>query len=416
MLGVSFGRLKMSASKKNKKQFTILALIVFSLAMSVPTWADTNWLEKQKLLASDGAAGDWFGVSACISGDYAILGAPFDDGKEASSKSGSAYIFKRSGETWRQQAKIHASDSEPNDQFGTSVSISGDFAIIGAFHDSNMTGSAYIFKRDGTKWVQKDKLLASDAAVEDWFGYSVSISGDYAIVGAPYDDDKGISGGSAYIFRRDGKTWKQQAKILADDGAEYDQLGISISISGDFAIVGAWGDDNYTGSAYIFKRDGMKWIQQQKLVAKECFAGDRFGISVSNSGDLAMAGAYYDEDKGFRSGSAYIFKCDGKSWVQQQKLHAKDGSVGNVFGWSVSVGEDSAIVGAPHASYIGAAYIFKRDGKSWVQQQKILPADGVPADLFGRSVSIVAKFAVVGSFAHDIKGNDSGAAYIFKRE
>jgi len=410
----------MSVSKKSKNWFAMLVLIVCSLALSVSAQAYTTWLEKQKLLASDGAADDWFGFSACISGDYAIMGAVNDDDK--GKRSGSAYIFKRSGETWRQQAKLHATDGAPNDQIGTSVSITsasagaggGDFAIVGSFHDNNIVGSAYIFKRKGKKWVQKAKLLASDGAKDDWFGFSVSISGDYAIIGAPYDDDKGVSCGSVYIFKRDGKTWKQQAKILAADGAEYDQFGTSVSITGDFAIAGAHGDEDYTGSAYIFKRDGTKWVQQQKIQAKDCIIRDKFGWSVSNSGDFAIVGAYYDEDKGRQSGSAYIFKRDGTSWVQQKKLRAKDGDVGDWFGFSVSINGDLAIVGSHNTYAAGASYIFKRDGTTWKQQEKLYPSDGAPTDQFGRSVSISGKYALVGSFASNYKGDDSGSAYIYK--
>ena len=407
----------MRRNQKNKKWLYMIVVILCSLGLAR---ADTAWPEKQKLLPSDGAADERFGSSVSISGDYAILGAPFDNDK--GSKSGSAYIFKRDGDTWSQQAKILPADGEIYDQFGTSVSICGDFAIVGSFHDSNMTGSAYIFKRNGTKWVQQAKLLASDGAVDDWFGFTVSIYNDYAIIGAPYDDDKGISSGSAYIFKRNGDTWSQQAKIVAADGAAYDQFCYgyyTVSICGDLAIVGSPDDDDKgenSGSVYVFKRDGTKWAQQAKLLASDGKADQWFGCSVSLNGDLAIIGAYHDDNHGFRSGSAYTFKWDGKSWNQQQKIIPADVDTGDWFGYSVSVNGDLASIGAPHLFFAGAVYVFRWDGKNWNQQAKLIPSDGAPTDLFGWSAAIGKDLVIVGSFADDDNGTDSGSAYIYKCE
>jgi len=329
----------MSRNEKNKKCFIVMAAVIVCFAFSPPQAEADTWLERQKILASDSAANNWFGYSISISGDYAIVGAPaaYNDGN------GSAYIFKRDGASWVQQQELLASDGNANDNFGISVSISGDYAIVGAYQDGDngiYSGSAYIFKRNGTSWVQHQKLLASDGAANDQFGFSVSISGDYAIVGA-YGDDS--LKGSAYIFKRDGTSWVQHQKLLASDGAANDQFGFSISISGDLAIVGAVGDDSYKGSAYVFKRDGEDgetWSQQQKLTASDGAANDYFGCSVSISGDLAIVGAYYDDDRGTDSGSAYIFKRDGTSWSQWQKRNASDGAAGDRFGRSVSISND----------------------------------------------------------------------------
>jgi hypothetical protein len=172
------------------------------------------------------------------------------------------------------------------------------------------SGSAYIFRWDGTSWSQQTKLLASDGAADDWFGSSVSISGDYAIVGADGDDDKGILSGSACIFKRDGTNWIEQQKLTASDGAAGDNFGYSVSISGDLAIAGAvqYGyGSSCIGKAYIFRWDGTSWSQQTKLLASDGAAGDVFGCSVAISGDFAIVGAFGDDDKGSDSGSAYIF-------------------------------------------------------------------------------------------------------------
>ena len=238
------------------KKLFLITVFFLSTALSA------DWTNEQKLTASDGATYDYFGNSVSIDGDYAVIGA-WKDGDNWS-MFGSAYIFHKSGTTWTEQAKITALDGAAEDYFGYSVSISGDYAVIGAWKDGDhgyWSGSAYIFHRSGTSWTQQIKLTAPDAAAGDWFGYSVSISEDYAVIGAHWDDDNGANSGSAYIFLRSGTTWTQQAKLTASDGAAEDEFGRSVSIDGDYVVVGACHDDDDgtdSGSAYIFHRSGHK--------------------------------------------------------------------------------------------------------------------------------------------------------------
>ena len=326
----------------------------------------TAWIEQAKITASDGAAWDHFGYSVAISGDYAIVGAPYYDGDV--SASGSAYIFQYNGTAWTEQAKINASDGAANDCFGESVAISGDYAIVGACWDDDTvlnSGSAYIFKRDGTAWIEQAKINASDGAAYDYFGFDVAISDDYAVVGAYWDDGAGTDSGSAYIFKRDGTAWTQEAKITASDGAAYGWFGDSVAISGDSVVVGAKGDDGAgtdSGSAYIFKRDGTAWTQEAKITASDGAAWDHFGWSVAISGDYAVVGAYGDGDAGSMSGSAYIFKRDGTAWTEQAKITASDGAAYDQFGVSVAISGDYAFVGAylddDAGSESGSSYIY----------------------------------------------------------
>ncbi|MFT5913209.1 MAG: hypothetical protein ACI9XO_004756 [Paraglaciecola sp.] len=338
-----------------------------------------NWGQLQKITASDGAAYDYFGVSVSVSGDYAIVAAHADD--DNGGESGSAYIFKKDQggtDNWGQVKKITASDAAAGDLFGISVSISGDYVIVGAFQDDDNggeSGSAYIFKKDqgGTdNWGQLQKITASDAAANDKFGNSISVSGDYVIVGAFQDDDNGGNSGSAYIFKKDqGGTdnWGQLQKITASDAAANDKFGNSISVSGDYVIVGANGDESSSGSAYIFKEDQGgtdNWGQLQKITASDAAANDYFGQSVSVSGDYVIVGANQDDDNSSNSGSAYIFKKDQggtDNWGQLQKITASDAAADDDFGWSVSVSGDYVIVGARYdddnGSSSGSTYIFK---------------------------------------------------------
>ena len=387
------------------------------------TWGSS--VSETKLLASDGASGDLFGSSVSISSDglTAIVGAWGDD--DNGSSSGSAYIFKYANGEWT-ETKLTADDGASDDNFGRFLSITGDglTAIVGAFQDDSNKGSAYIFEYANGSWTQT-KLLASDGASGDYFGSSVSISSDglTAIVGAYFDDSRK---GSAYIFKYANGSWTE-TKLLASDGAIYDYFGSSVSISSDglTAIVGAYSDvenGSRSGSAYIFKYANGVWSQTEELLASDGATYDNFGYSVSISSDglTAIVGAYGDDDNGSSSGSAYIFEYANGSWTQT-KLLASDGASSDNFGRSVSISGDglTAIVGAygddDNGSSSGSAYIFKYANGSWTETTKLLASDGASGDNFGNSVSISSDglTIIVGAYSDVENGSRSGSAYIY---
>jgi len=356
------------------------------------TRSGSTWTEQTILRAADRQAGDNFGFSVSIGsdGDYAIVGAYSEDGGsgDPTSGAGAAYIFTRSGSTWSQQAILRASDRQASDQFGYSVSMSSDgsYAIVGTpGEDTNgsAAGAAYIFTRSGSTWTQQAKIQSSDIQATDSFGWSVSINsdGDYAIIGANYDTTVAATyAGSAYIFTRSGSTWTQQAKLTASDAQGDDYFGYSVSINGDgdYAIVGANGEDtggSSAGAAYIFTRSGSTWTQQQKIQSSDIQANDNFGISVSMSsdGDYAVVGAYGENggpgDPINAAGAAYVFTRSGSTWTEQAILRASDAQSVDRLGQTVSISGDGAyaITGAPYEdggagnpiSYAGAAYIYE---------------------------------------------------------
>ena len=230
-----------------------------------------------------------------------------------------------------EQAKLNANDGEANDYFGYSVSVDGDTAVIGAYRDNydagSDFGSVYVFTRSGGTWTQQAKLNATDGATNDFFGISVAVDGDTVVIGTPNDDAVGLDSGSAYVFTRSGTTWTQQAKLNATDGAAGDLFGYSVAIDGDTAVIGAHGDDylptSYSGSAYVFTRNGTTWTQQAKINANDVAANnDYFGYSVAVDDNTTVIGAPYDG--GDDAGSAYVFIRSGTAWIQQAKLKATD--------------------------------------------------------------------------------------------
>jgi hypothetical protein len=278
----------------------------------------TNWTQEIKLTASDGRAADLFGISVSINADYAIVGAYKDDNNNGVD-AGAVYIFKCSDDGWIQEKKLTALDGEAGDNFGCSVSLDGQYAIAGAYLASNdgnqkETGAAYIFKVTATGWMQEAKLLASDGAANDHFGASVSISGGTALIGAVWDDNSnGVDAGAAYVFKYSTGSWLEEAKLTASDGASEDYFGI-VFIIGDYAIIGAAYDDHDNrvdaGAAYVFKYSTGSWLEEAKLTASDSEPDAYFGTSVSFSGDYALMGAYGVDLEKVDVGSAYLFKKD----------------------------------------------------------------------------------------------------------
>ncbi|MCH7638299.1 MAG: hypothetical protein IH855_02385 [Bacteroidetes bacterium] len=399
-----------------------LALPLLAVLLSLTTVTAAQVTE-HKLTASDGAAEDIFGFSVSLSGDRALVGAIGDD--DLGSASGSAYVFERQGDgSWLEVDKLTASDGAAIDAFGNSVSLSGDRALVGARGDDdlgNRSGSAYVFERQGDgSWLEVFKLTASDGAAEDLFG-SVSLSGDHALVGAQWDDDLGTDSGSAYVFERQGDgSWLEVDKLTASDGAAFDRFGSSVSLSeGTRALVGARDDDDpaESGSAYVFERQGDgSWLEVDKLTASDGAADDVFGISVSLSGDHALVGANGDDDLGSASGSAYVFeRQEDGSWLEVDKLTASDGAAFDAFGFSVSLSGDRALVGAlGDDNFSGSAYVFAQQGDgSWLEVDKLTASDGAAFDRFGSSVSLSGDHALVGATEDDDLGLSSGSAYVF---
>jgi hypothetical protein len=379
-----------------------------------------HWEQQAKLLASDGSSEDFFtSLGLSISGDTAVIGAWGDD--DLGEDSGSAYVFTRTGTTWTQQAKLLASDGQPGDAFGWCVKIKGDTILIGAAGDDMLKGSVYIFTRTGTTWTEDAKLVTSDGAPDDQFGYCIDISEDTAIIGANCDDDNGFDSGSAYVFTCSDSTWTQQAKILPADGAPQDSFGGEVAISGDTILIGSCFDDDNgfdSGSAYVFHRTDTTWTQQAKLLATDGAPSDYFSAyAVSLSQDTALIGSQCDDDNGTDSGSAYLFTRTGTTWTQHSKLHASDAAAQDYFGGSVALVNTTILISAggndDHGADSGSAYVFTQTNTTWTQEAKILATDGQPGDVFGWNVALDNNTALIGAYYDDDNGIDSGSAYIF---
>ncbi len=370
--------------------------------------------------------------------------------------------FLSKGQDWQQMEKVVAPIRAASDQFGIGVAISGDYAIAGAYledEDANGentmadAGAAYIYHRDDCDWVLVQKISASDRAAQDWFGQNVAMSGNFAAVSA-FQEDEDENGantltdaGAVYMFKNINGVWTQTQKIVPGDRGALDNFGFSISISGNDMIIGSYREDedangNNTvpgaGSAYIYKNIGGIWYQVQKIVASSRDGNENFGISVNIAGNMAVVGAYGDQEDANEAnpllacGSAFIFINSGGVWSQVQKITNTDRNTFDRFGFSVGIGEDHILVGANQEDHdenggnflnsAGAVYSFTYNGAAWVQNQKILPADRGAGDFFGNNISISEDLVLISSYRDDEDasgGNtllDAGSAYLFRNE
>lgn len=415
-----------------------------------------TWTEKIKLTPYDQEAEDRVGISVAIDSSYAVVGAYREDedaiDTDSLSDAGSAYMYEiDSAGNWVETQKIVASDREEKDYFGWAVSLSGDYAILGADGEgSNVypgAGAAYIFERDVSgDWIEVKKLVPATRIQFADFGSSVSIHGNYAIVGSPSEMNNipgAENGGAAYLFERDNTgEWNLVQRIVANDSTEDAMFGHSVSIHNNVALIGAIFERRdasganeilAAGAAYIFERDSMGiWNQVQKIVASDRAEIDFLGSSVSISENYALVGAMLEEEVPLEdAGAVYIFEKDSiGTWSQMQKIIASDADSMDYFGRSVSISGDLLVVGAyredegladnDSINNAGAAYLFQRESNgNWSQIQKLVEPERGDLYHFGYSVSISGTDVIIGAYGKDesLVGGDSlnfaGAAYIF---
>ncbi len=370
-------------------------------------------------VTGDGQYEDEFGSSVALDGDTAVIGASAD---ATAGWRGSAYVFTRSGKVWSLQSKLTAKSVILGFGFGVSVALSEDTVLVGTASGSR----AFIFIRSGVVWSQQAELSADDIGGDSSFGISVALSGDTAVVGKyAHYTASGLNVGCAYVFTRRASVWSMEARLTPSDAAEGDFFGVSVALDGETLLVGAFRDDTVAGSdagsAYVFTRSGAVWSEQAKLTANDASPNDTFGMSVALSDDTAFIGAHGDDSAaGVDVGSAYVFARNGSNWDQQAKLIANDAVAKSHFGNSVRLSGDTALVGVywnfeTGDSPTGSAYIFTRNGTAWSQQAK-LTSSSTTADSFGVSVAVDGDTLLVGASGDDTTaGYQAGSAYIFTR-
>ncbi|WP_299771172.1 FG-GAP repeat protein [uncultured Pseudoteredinibacter sp.] len=345
---------------------------------------------------------------------------------------GAAYVYKLTSEGWTLDSKLIAREPKAGDTLGGNVALKGSTAVLGVSRRDDVAedaGAVLVFEKQSNKWEEKTWLVADDGMAGDAFGQSIALTENIMVIGAPRSDALAKDSGSAYVYQRQKGMWKFQKKLTASDGAEGDLFGISVTIDGNTVLVGADLNDEKAekaGAVYAFVFENGKWQQQAKLMAADGGHTDIFGVRVSLSGDTALISARRDdvEGIGIDAGSAYIFERTQGRWAQQVKLISPDGKADDRFGRGVSLLNDTAIISAMNHDVngddAGAVYVYKRSNKNWILASKILAKDGKLGDRFGWNIAQSLSIKDTEEQSHIIiaspnradKGVNSGVAYI----
>lgn len=379
------------------------------------------WEEQDKLLPSSPVDADEFGVSVALSGDTAVIGAPHDGAQGSSA--GAAYVFVRSAAAWSEQQKLAASDAAVEDRFGWAVAAEGDLALIGApayqAAPPTSAGAVYSFVRSAGTWSEQQKLEPPNGDLDDRFGWSIALEGAVALIGAIGDDDLGTNAGAVYVFARNAALWASGQKLTVNTSSLMRPFGGSTALSADTALIGAPPFPNWfpdcapfsDGTAYVFHRSATTFTASQQLDGPPSEISG-FGTAVGLSGDTAFVGAPC-HDSG--AGAVYRYVRTGSSWSEQlPPLTLANALESAAFGAAVAVGGNTALFGASWDEYLGpsgAAYVFTRDGASWVESDRLGASDPHPGAMFGTAVALSDDTALIGA---PYGGDPNGAAYAFR--
>ncbi len=387
------------------------------------TLGDDGWVQTQQVTETDPGFDPEFGVSVVVHGTTAMIGAQQAKIGDHDAQ-GAVYVFEKTNGVWTRTQKLVADDGDTFGLFGDAIAFEGDTALIGAYgtvvNDNYSQGAVYAFKRIDGVWTQTQKLADPDGRMFDNFGYSIALQGTTAIIGAD-GAEIGTNGfqGAAYVYEMSGGSWTQGQKIVAGDGGPGDIFGYSVVLDGDRALIGAYADEAYQGSVYVFGRSGGTWTQTQKLVASDAAPNAYFGYATALSGSTFIVGAWGAQPGGNdMQGAVYVFAESNGNWTQVQKVVASDGAPHDKFGHSVALQGTTALIGADgwhNASAQGAVYAFDGSTGGFVETQRFVASDSTNGFQFGLPVTFDGDTALVGSWLwRSPDARMPGSAYFFE--
>ena len=381
----------------------------------------------------EGISEDAFGAAVAISGNTVAVGAP--DRDDIGGNSGAVYIYVNDSGSWTLEQKLLAKDGALNDNFGFSLALEGNRLIIGSRRGGGsgapQSGAVYVYERSGKVWTRTKKLDPANTGFEDFFGYSVALYHDYALVGAPQVDGVGGKTGAAFLYQYNGADWVLLKEFLPAVGTTNDFFGAAVALlppTGVFsvtALVAAWDDNEADGEndgavyAYVDPdpNSGQPWGLQAKLTASDQMPGDTFGFSLSTAGQRAFIGAPFRSDKCANSGAVYVFNRHSGVWCEEAIVTPFDKNAGQLFGYSVAAWDETVAIGSAYdddgGDYSGSAYVYSYQGSTWDPQMKFVPDDTAASQLVGFSVGLEGDVAVAGAIGDLTNGVNSGSARVF---
>jgi len=394
-------------------EFAVLFMVALSLVMTAPATAAPpgDWFESQKLMPPDLSAGDTFGGDIVVEGDRALIGSIFKNG------SGEVYDYRRDPETgrWELRGRLAPPEPEVGDLFGSHISISGDWALVGAYGAENGTtvnaGAAFVFQFFNDAWAYQSRIDPIDPEAHANFSNGLEIHGNWAFIGARYKDDADFDSGAVYAYRLDFWNFEFQYKLEPGYLSQDYYFGTSIDATDEWVIVGATGDSvlgSNAGAVFFFRRSGDDCIFDSRHDASTTEAGDAFGQEVHFEGERVLIGAQFAEE-------AYLFEYDGDEWRESAVFTPGDGVPGDQFGSACTLDGDTVVIGSVlHDEGRGAVYVFTPDGESGWNEQKLVASDREPDDWFGQILDVEGDTIIVSALNDDNEyGTDAGADYVF---
>lgn len=436
---------------------------------------DLEWQQTQKLIAVDGEDKDQFGAAVAQYGETIVVGAPQNDrnglygqvyiytlsndewleqhirggnffGEQlaihesqlfvsatnesvnGNAKSGSVYVYDFVGNNWAYNQKLSASDAAENNYFGSSLDVDAGILVIGAskdgkYVDAGGPSAVYLYELDQANWVEQQKLTAPNENHFNRFGAHVQIDGDNIFVSAVADESLDLFEGRVYIFEQGGTNWSVSTELGPLTGSDDHDLNFSLAVDGSELIIGASGDDTLddeAGSMMSYSYSNFQWSANDKVNMLPGSARNYFGRSTAIDGNHMLIGSYGDDTINRESGSVYAYVLSEEEWLPGPKIYANNPSAHENFGYSVAMDGLTAIIGAPgfdkNTHNPGSAYLYTFNGTEWVFEAKLTPSDGVDDDYFGGAVSIYGDCVLVAATGSDTYGDRSGAAYLFKKD
>jgi hypothetical protein len=400
-----------------------------------------EWKQQVRIKPAEWGERKYSVRAVSLSGDRMLIAANVTDPDDRSGP-GMACVYRFDGSDWIAEGVLDPGPLRRREYYGFSADISGPVALVGCLAAGAPwpvkppervgpagPGAVFVFRHGESGWAKEARLAARDGQDNDHFGESVCVDGDRAVVGMPHDDENGDASGSAYVFRFDGTKWVQEARLLPDDGEKGDAFGHDVAISGTTILVSARNASRRflnSGAGYVFRLDGGKWTQEARLVPAEAEYDDWFAESVALCGDRALIGASSDDTKARNAGAAYVFRFDGSRWVEETKLlpfrtprhhHPAIGTGYGEFGSAVCLSAGRAVIGAgmdnERGSAAGSVSVFRSDDVSWVKEAKLLPRDGAHYGDFGGAVAISGDSIVVGTAQGQFTDEDTGGVYVY---
>lgn len=361
----------------------------------------STWTQSAELLASDGqAGGDYFGLSAALSGTTLVVGAP-----DHNAQQGAAYIYTSNGSTWSLAVELSDPGAKRGDMFGSAVAISGSTVVIGA---PGTTAAAYVYNQSGSGWSLQATLTPAGGHHGN-FGHAVAVSGSTAVVGG--------GNGAVDVFSSQGGGWSQVQELTAPDGTSTDRYGFSIGVSSSALVIGAPGFNAQAGIAYFYGLNGTMWTLQSELAGSDPAGGNVFGTAVAVSGTTAVVGAPGANNTHHingHTGTAYMFVATGGTWSQQAEIKASGLHNGQVYGASVAISStgNTVVVSAPG----GIVWVFTNSNGTWSQVQKLSPQTLEPMaawdPIYGRSLAVSDSTLAIGAPGFNSR---AGAVFVYAR-